>query len=65
VGAAPTGEVVPFDPDQTLMHTSPAFCVRGIGTRRRRVEHIKRASAEGELLPVAEDYSPRNCRREK
>ncbi len=28
VGAAPAGEVVPFDPDQAFTHTSPAFCVR-------------------------------------
>ncbi len=28
MGAGPTGEVVPFDPDQAFTHTSPAFCVR-------------------------------------
>jgi hypothetical protein len=63
VGAAPAGEVVPFDPDQAFTHTSPAFCVRGIGARRQRLEHIKRASLEGELLPTAEDYCPRNSKR--
>jgi hypothetical protein len=28
MGAGPTGEVVPFDPDQAFTHTSPAYCVR-------------------------------------
>jgi hypothetical protein len=28
MGAAPSGEVVAFDPDQAFTHTSPAFCVR-------------------------------------
>jgi len=28
VGAAPAGEIVPFDPDQAFTHTSPAFYVR-------------------------------------
>jgi hypothetical protein len=35
VGAAPAGEVVPFDPDQAFTHTSPAFCVR-LGLERGR-----------------------------
>src|SRR6266853_3502900 len=33
MGAAPSGEVVAFDPDQAFTHTSSAFCVRGIGAR--------------------------------
>jgi hypothetical protein len=58
VGAAPTGEVVRFDPDQAFIHTA-AFCVAfGIRTRARRVEHITASSAEGELLPAVE-YFPR------
>jgi hypothetical protein len=61
VGAAPAGEVIPFDPDQAFTHTSSAFCVLGIGARGKRVEHIKSASSEGELLHVAEDYFPRDC----
>ena|SRR6266849_130237 len=28
MGAAPSGEVVAFDPDQAFTHTSSAFCVR-------------------------------------
>src|ERR1035437_2355305 len=28
MGAGPTGEVVPFEPDQAFTHASPAFCVR-------------------------------------
>src|SRR5438093_7177889 len=28
VGAAPTGEVVAFDPDQSFFHTSTSFCLR-------------------------------------
>jgi hypothetical protein len=28
IGAAPTGEIVLFDPDQAFTHTSPALCVR-------------------------------------
>jgi hypothetical protein len=52
VGAAPAGEVITFDPDQTFIHTS-TFCVRfGIRARARRVEHITASSAEGELLPA-------------
>jgi len=55
VGAAPAGEVVPFDPDQALTHTSPAFCVR-LGLEqvlplgRRRAEHIK--SERGRWTPA-------------
>jgi hypothetical protein len=46
------------------IHLLPFACI-WIGARRRRVEHIKSASPEGELLPVAEDYFPRNCERGK
>ena len=28
VGAAPAGEVVAFDPDQSFVHTSTSFCLR-------------------------------------
>jgi hypothetical protein len=62
VGAAPAGEVIPFDPDQAFTHTSPDFCVRlGLELGRRRAEHINIASAEGELRPVAGDYFPWIC----
>jgi hypothetical protein len=65
-GAGPTGEVVLFDPDQAFTHTSSAFCVRlGLKLGNEGAEHIEGASAEGELLPVAGDYSPRNCERRK
>jgi hypothetical protein len=47
-----------------LIHLLP-FAAFGIEARRRRVEHVNASSEEGELLPVAEDYFPRNCEREK
>ena len=66
VGAAPAGEVVPFDPDQAFTHTSPAFCVRlGLKLGGDGRKHIERASAEGELLPVARGTLPWNQRQAK
>ena len=57
--AAPAGELVAVDPDQAFTHTSLPF-LRAFGIRApaRRVEHINRASAEGEILPVVADNVP-------
>ena len=41
------------------------FRAFGIRARARQVEHVNASSEEGGLLPVAEDYFPRNCEREK
>ena len=48
MGAGPTGEVVPFEPDQAFTHASPAFCVRfgfklggdGRNTSRERARKV-------------------------
>jgi hypothetical protein len=48
MGAGPTGEVVPFEPDQAFTHASPAFCVRfgfklgddGRNTSRERARNV-------------------------
>jgi hypothetical protein len=50
VGAAPAGEIVPFDPDQTFIHTS-ALRALGFELGARRAEHSNGSSAEGELCP--------------
>ena len=52
VGAAPAGEVVAFDPDQSFVHTSTSFMVAlGLELGGEGGTH-QCASAEG-LLPIA------------
>jgi len=57
--AAPASERVAVNPDQAFLHTSlPFLRAFGIRARARRVEHINRSSAEGEILPVVADNVP-------
>ena len=66
VGAAPSGESRRLRPRSSVC-SYVAYLVRafGIEARRRRGEHDNASSEEGGLLPVAEDYFPRNREREK
>src|SRR5947208_16292635 len=59
VRAAPAGEVVAFDPDQSFVHTSTSFMVAlGLELGSEGGTH-QCASAEG-LLPIATGNFPRN-----
>jgi hypothetical protein len=66
MGAAPSGEVVTFDPDQAFTHTSSAFGARWDWSSVGDGWHTSRERAwKGELLPFAEDYFPRKLRAGK
>ena len=57
VGAAPTGEVVAFNPDQAFIHTALPFCVRwdscsgAAGGTQQRIERGRGTPARREYFP--------------
>ena len=59
VGAAPAGEVLAFDPDQSFIHTSTSLMV-ALGLELGRRGWNTSMSERGRLLPIATGNFPRN-----